>query len=614
MAQDHLPDERAAEGDAGASPQPVHRGEPVRVLIADDNPAIHSDFRKIFSSTVGDELDALAGEIFGVATPAPSTRVIELDTALQGAAALTLVERSLAEGRPYSVAFIDVRMPPGWDGVMTLEKIWEVDPRVEVVLCSAYSDYSWKQLMARVGGTDQLLFLRKPFEVPEVRQLVHALAGKWALARANEDRLHQLEARVSERTSELAEANQRLRRESLERLRTERELRQAQRLDALGRLAADIGYEINNPLTFMNAGIDTLSGELDGLADHLDEGLHLELRELLDAAAIGVDRIAQIVRSIEMFGKPDERPAELVDMRSVTRLALRMVEKEIPPDVEVVADLDDVPPVLGKRVALEQVLVNLIQNAAHATASAQRGDDDQPRRIELRCTSDRHGSVLTEVRDQGVGIPAVHIDKIFDPFFTTKPVNQGSGLGLSICHSIVRDLGGEISVDSTEGVGTTVSVRLPVIRLGSPEMSALLPEREPAPALCSTDLRGRILVVDDEPLIVSTLEQALRTHEVVGAESGRDALARCEDESFDLILCDLMMPEMSGMVFYDRLSAAHPGMEKRVVFMTGGSLLPDVQHFLIGVPNECLEKPLSMRHLQPFVNERVRSVRDRGVS
>jgi two-component system NtrC family sensor kinase len=594
---------RVTEAEARAS-----RPAAPRVLVVDDNPAIHEDFRKILDADLSPELDALANILFGDEPPPPRGQSFVLDAAHQGTEALAMVQRAIAEQHPYVVAFVDIRMPPGWDGLETLARIWEVDPRVEAVLCSAYADYSWEQILARVGDSDQLLILKKPFDVPEVRQLVHALTTKWQLARANERRLADLEARVSESTRELASANEQLRREIAEREHTERALRKAQRLEALGRLAAGIGHEINNPLTFMSASIESLSVDVDALTPHLPAPVQEELRGLIEAAAIGADRISQIVRSIQLFGKKEARELEIVDMGSVLSLSLRMVGAELGQDIEVSTELDEVPPILGKRVALEQVFVNLLQNAAHALASPRPA-----RRITVTCGCDDHRNVVIAIADTGAGISQEHIDRIFDPFFTTKPVNQGTGLGLSICHSIVSDHGGDIDVHSVVGQGTTVTVRLPVVRLGSPELAALLPaevaragEAAPAP------LRGRVLVVDDEPLILRMMMHALRDHDVVAVTSASDALERCATRSFDVILCDLMMPGMSGMQLYERLREVHPELEQRIVFMTGGSLLPDVQRFLASTPNPCLDKPIPIKGLRSCVAEWVGRTRGSG--
>ncbi|HEY3809699.1 MAG TPA: EAL domain-containing protein [Steroidobacteraceae bacterium] len=186
----------------------------VRVLIVDDNRAIHEDFKKILLGPELDEnLQALDAVLFGggAAAAADPATVFRLDSAYQGAEALSLVQRSLAERAPYSVAFIDMRMPPGWDGLETIERIWSVDREIQVVICSAYSDHDWQDLIARLGRSDKLLVLKKPFERIEVLQCAHALAAKWRNERALHAHIGSLEKDVNERTQGLEAANKQLR-------------------------------------------------------------------------------------------------------------------------------------------------------------------------------------------------------------------------------------------------------------------------------------------------------------------------------------------------------------------------------------------------------------------
>jgi two-component system NtrC family sensor kinase len=247
---------------------------PVRILIVDDSPPTHEDFRQILASGDSSAIDSLEGLLFGSSAPAAPARSFELDSAFQGQEALAMVQRAVAAGRPYAVCFLDVRMPPGWDGPETLLHLWRVDPALQVVLCTAYSDYSWSELVERCGDTDQLLILKKPFEVPEVRQLAHALAEKWRLARVQARRMADLEALVAERTEAL-------RREMTERARAEHELYQTQRLKALGRLAAGIGHEINNPLAFILGSIEAVQETLAGIEAEVDADAYREIGRFL---------------------------------------------------------------------------------------------------------------------------------------------------------------------------------------------------------------------------------------------------------------------------------------------------------------------------------------------
>jgi signal transduction histidine kinase len=593
--------EAAAGSDAGRSaPAGEYEGgvtsevtsEVVRILIVDDSPSIHDDFREILISAGSSDIDPLERLIFGSAAPVTVTREFALDSAYQGQHAVEMVERAVAAGTPYMLCFLDVRMPPGWDGPETLGHLWRADPHLQVVLCTAYSDYSWSDIVARCGSTDQLLILKKPFEVPEVRQLAHALSEKWRLARANERRMADLEHLVAERTEAL-------RREMTERARAEHELLQVQRLKALGRLAAGIGHEINNPLTFILGSIEAVQEILAAREAQFDGATYDELAHLLDAALTGTDRIAQIVRSIKMFVRPEEAVAEPVDVSAAMRLALEMVRIDVAPHIAIELALGDVPPVLGKRVELEQVFINLCKNAAQALAGLR--DREARIRVSSRC---EQAQVIIEIADTGPGIAPKDLDKIFDPFFTTKPVGQGTGLGLSICHAIVSSMSGSIEVRSTEQRGTVVTVRLPALSMPSQApVGSGTPHAAPGSTAPGSAIRGRILIVDDEPFVLETMVHALHDHDVVGMASARDAFVRCLSEPFDLVLCDLMMTEISGMHLYQMIRQARPALAERIVFVTGGAMLDDVRDFLEHVPNEYLEKPVDRRRLQARVQE-----------
>src|SRR5690606_11826047 len=186
-----------------------------RILVVDDMPSMHDDFRKILTPPpVRQGLQDIRAQLFGTASPAAATTVagaperFELAHAHQGQEAVALVEESLATGRPFAVAFVDVRMPPGWDGVETVKHLWNRDPHLQVALCTAFTDHSWTSIVQQLGQTDRLLILKKPFDNIEVMQLAHALSAKWKLARAAALKLEQLEAMVQTRTAELARAKQ----------------------------------------------------------------------------------------------------------------------------------------------------------------------------------------------------------------------------------------------------------------------------------------------------------------------------------------------------------------------------------------------------------------------
>ncbi|WP_428264756.1 response regulator [Haliangium sp.] len=606
-ARMYAPNPTPTDDDAGDMQSP-------RVLIVDDNPTIHQDFRKILGGNREDralgDLDALVASVLAPSSaPVSQSVVFQLDSAYQGQEALALVEDALKTNEPYALCFLDVRMPPGWDGVETLGHLWEVDPQLQVVLCTAYSDYSWRELFNRFGDNDRLLILKKPFEPVEVRQLAYAMSRKWHLTRLHERRISTLEHDVAEQASRLEDTSARLRQAVADKVRAEVELRSAQRLEALGRLAAGIGHELNNPLCYLLGNVEGAKLEL---ADHrhlLPAEVGDELEDLLQSAMIGAERIAQIVRSIKLFGQPSAGTAESVDVGGILGRLVEDMAIELGDDVAMSADFEPAPAVLARVAELQQVFRALLENAVHATATQTEGL--RQIRVQLRPDGDDGKHVLIQIVDTGSGISEDDLSKIFEPFFSTKPLDRGSGLGLSICYGIVKGLGGTIDVRSIEGRGTVVSVRLPAVPAGTfgtdgdgstrAESAAGV---KPAPGKAP---RARVLVIDDDPFTLRSATQALLGHDVVCVDNGRDALALSMAESFDVMLCNIVMPGINGMDFYRLLRENRPGEEQRVLFITGGALLPDVQAFLDSIPNGRIDKPLD----RPGLLRLVEAARDR---
>jgi signal transduction histidine kinase len=427
-----------------------------RILVVDDNQAIHQDFRKILCAPpASTALDAMEAALFGGASAAPVDSGFEVDSAYQGEEGVSRVKEAVAAGRPYALAFVDIRMPPGIDGVETAQRLWKEDEDLQVVLCSAYSDYSWEEMTQRLGISQRLLILRKPFDNIEVRQLAHALCEKWELLRQSHRRMEDLQREVEEWTRELAVANDRLRKEMEDRAKLEVRLVQAQRLEALGRLSAGVAHEINNPLSVIMASVGFIRSELDDQAKGgrpVDPG---ELSEVCSDALIGADRILRIVNDFRLFSRLDGQPPSRVDLREVLDHALSGASYNLGPKTQVVRDYQDVPAVHGNEQGLEQVFLGLLNNAGYAVQGLA-----EPR-VSIIARQREDGWVVVEVKDNGVGIAKEHQGRIFDPFFTTKPPGTGTGLGLSICYGIVSGLGGTIEVDSAPGQGAVFRVKLP---------------------------------------------------------------------------------------------------------------------------------------------------------
>ena len=666
-----------------------------RILVIDDNPAIHDDFRKILGTAAPAHvaLDEVMATVFGDEPPAAAQVSFAIDSAFQGEEGLAKVTAALAAGRPYALAFVDVRMPPGWDGVETITRIWAQDPTIQVVICTAYSDYSWHEIVARLGNSARLVILKKPFDNIEVLQLAHAMTKKWVVTRQAETKMEDLDRLVQERTSELSALNARLTAEigerqqaqaalciSEERLskafdacplpsailrvfdlsvvqanpallavtghaaeevlghslwaagieapesfcRTaaarlfrgeairrhecafqtkggeprrgllwlepfalaagphvlailqdvseqhalETQLRQAQKMDAVGQLAAGVAHDFNNLLTVIQCHTSLRL-----------KGVHLDRRVADSLAAVqqASERAAELTRQLLAFSRKQVMAKGSLCLAGTVTNVAAMLTRLIPENIHLhFTHAPGLPPLHGDRCNLEQVLVNLVVNARDAmpgggeifigTSVVEIGAEDV-----RRCAEARAGSfVCLAVRDTGAGMDGETLRSIFEPFFTTKEVGKGTGMGLATVHGIVKQHDGWITVESAPGAGTTFRVFFPETQTAA---AAPAPALLPAPA---ASIRGRtVLLVEDDndvrALVLLVLEESgLR---VLEAEHGPAALAiwAAHRDEIDLLLTDMVMPGgLSGADVADRITAERPGLP--VIYSSGYSV------------------------------------------
>ncbi len=366
------------------------------------------------------------------------------------------------------------------------------------------------------------------------------------------------------------------------------------RMASVGTLAAGVAHEINNPLAALLANLHVAKEEVAEAAAALDARPRFDeaLAALHDAAEAG-ERVRQIVTDIKLFSRPDEVRREPVDPQRVLESTLRMVWNEARHRARLVKDYRATSFVSGNESRLGQVFLNLIVNAVHAIPEGRAGEH------QLRIsTRDEGGRVVVEISDTGMGIAEDRLQRIFEPFYTTKPVGQGTGLGLSICHGIVTSLGGDITVRSRVGQGTTFQVSLPAIPATASEQG----EEQAPPASAR---RARVLVIDDEQGVLQAVTRVLgRDHELsTRADAGAARRQLGGGEHFDLILCDLMMPQLDGVAFYAALGELAPALQSRVVFLTGGAFTPRAQSFLAQVRNPRIDKPFDPDALRAFVQQ-----------
>jgi PAS domain S-box-containing protein len=670
-----------------------------RILLVDDNPSIHVDFRDIlcpaqWGSAEGRKLEAA---LFDEEPPTSEQTRFELDSANQGQEGLEKVKQALAEKRPYAMAFVDVRMPPGWDGIETIAQIWKVDPEIQVVICTAYSDYSWDEMRSKVGQPDSLLVLKKPFDNIEVQQMAHALTKKWLLnlqarmqiselSLANE-KLFLSEERFSKAFHEsplpsaiqslpdqrFAEVNQRfaevtgyapekligrtaadlflwenpeivgrwyesaLRKDPVrdkegkvhtsdgklrdllvslsvvalgeqphvlmlaqdvsERLMLERQFRQAQKMDAIGQLAAGVAHDFNNILTVIQGHTGMLQFKEDA---NSPQG------KSLSQIARATDRAAQLIRQLLMFSRKQVMQFKYLDANDALRSAIKMLERLVGEHVHIdFRPQTNLPAIHADASMLEQVAMNLMVNARDAMPNggeicittsletinrAPTPMDPESREGQFVCLC---------FRDNGTGMDPEILNRIFEPFFTTKAAGKGTGLGLSTVFGIMRQHKGWLEVESKSNHGST-------FRCYFPACQQTAEKSDDAINTCLGHGRETILVAEDEDALREMVVQVLtiQGYHVLEASSGAHALEVWEKAKrpVDLLLTDIVMPGgVMGSDLAERLSHRSPKL--KVIYMSGYSpgMAGKDTAFLEG--RNFLSKPYSVGQLANAVRE-----------
>jgi PAS domain S-box-containing protein len=369
----------------------------------------------------------------------------------------------------------------------------------------------------------------------------------------------------------------------------------ADRMAAVGTLAAGVAHEINNPLSFVVANVDMTIEEIRKMGDGLPSGRMREMEEMLLEARTGIARVTKIVRGLKSFSRIDEERPSVIDLVPVIDLAIDMTFNEIRHRARLVKEYGKVPLVDADDARLGQVFINLLVNAAQAFPEGNMDVNE----IRIVTSTDPDGRAVVEVRDTGSGIPPALLDRIFDPFFTTKAIGIGTGLGLAISHNIVAAMGGELSARSELGRGTAFRVILPPSSSTRPSVPPLNGHVKPSAARST-----RVLVVDDEPAGWVSVPPNQAHDDVTVVNNARDALdLLAAGETFDVVLSDLMMPGVSGMELYREIVKVRPSIAPRVVFLTAGAFTPEAHTFLDRVANERMNKPFDANELRDMIHK-----------
>jgi signal transduction histidine kinase len=423
-----------------------------RILLVDDNEAIHDDFRKILGGEDAKaKFQAKAAAFFGSSVPAVPRANFDLEFAIQGQEALQRVQAAVAENKRFAMVFMDVRMPPGWDGLETTLKLWKIDPDLQIVICTAYSDYSWEQMMSMVPTPERLLILKKPFDSIEVLQFAHALTEKWSLLQTSRLNTELLEKTVGVRTNALEAA--------MEIALYERD-KALESAKVKASFLANISHELRTPMNGI-IGLTDLLCEMD---------LTEKQREFAGMILLSARSLLTSVNDILDFSKSESGKMSFESIRfelseTVDATMGLLSERAQRSGIELTTLVEtNVPAQLqGDPDRLRQVLVNLVGNAIKFTPKGKVS-----LHISLQSETNTHVTLLFSVTDTGIGIASGVQSQLFEPFVqadvSTTRKYGGTGLGLTICRQLIEQMAGRIDFTSVEGEGSHFWFTVPFLR------------------------------------------------------------------------------------------------------------------------------------------------------
>jgi len=389
---------------------------------------------------------------------------------------------------------------------------------------------------------------------------------------------------TKEASDALSDADRRLRRTISSVTNLQDQLARSEHMASLGLMAAGVAHEINNPLSYILSNLSFAAERA------IDQESRLALREALE----GAGRVRDIVRDLKTLSRMEsEEDLKAVDVRNAVDAALKLSFDDVRHRARLQRHFNEVPRVLGHETRLVQVMLNLVTNAAQSITKGS--PDDNQITVEVRL-AETEGEVEIVVTDTGVGISEAHLPKVFEPFFTTKPAGEGTGLGLSICHRLIHGMGGRIQVTSEEGRGSRFSVFLSI--------APNLEESEPLPSEVSpgTSRRLRLLIVDDEVLVARAVRRVFdKEFRVDIALDGPSALEKLRKTDYDVILCDVMMPGISGLDVYRQVRLENEPLARRFVFATGGLFSQELSDSVKRLSNMIVEKPFDPAELRRVI-------------